>query len=125
MSVASSYQIILIFSRYHIQVVQYTLLTILLSSTKEIISVSPASSLRKMIIFSLSLFLLAAIQRSALGASISVTQQSLMDDIVGVWSQFRDPDTGFWCDTLRFTSGTGQLSIFCFCTTLLTLRRIY
>ena len=30
-----------------------------------------------------------------------------MEDIVGVWSQFRDPDTGLWCDTLRFTSGTG------------------
>jgi len=29
-----------------------------------------------------------------------------MEDIVGVWSQFRDPDTGLWCDTLRFTSGT-------------------
>ena len=65
-----------------------------------------------MIIFSLSLFLLVAG-----GASIPATQQSLMDDIVGVWSQFRDPDNGFWCDTLRFTSGTGltvySVSVLC------------
>ena len=60
-----------------------------------------------MTIFSVSLLLLVGIQRAALGASISATQQSLMDDIVGVWRQFRDPDNGFWCDTLRFTSGPG------------------
>ena len=27
-----------------------------------------------------------------------------MDDIVAVWRQFRDPDNGFWCDTLRLDS---------------------
>ena len=59
-----------------------------------------------MIIFYLSLFLLVAG-----GASIPATQQSLMDDIVGVWREFRDPETGFWCDTLRFTSGRG-LAVF-------------
>ena len=58
-----------------------------------------------MITSCLSLVLLAGIPRSVLG--ISATQESLMEDIVGVWSQFRDPDTGLWCDTLRFTSGTG------------------
>ena len=25
-----------------------------------------------------------------------------MDDIVGVWRMFRDPQTGFWCDNLYF-----------------------
>ena len=100
MSVASSYQIILIFSRYHIQVVQYTL-----PDNPEVSLLSPTP--RKMTIVSVSLLLLVGIQRAALGASISATQQSLMDDIVGVWRQFRDPDNGFWCDTLRFTSGPG------------------
>ena len=32
---------------------------------------------------------------------LSGVQQSIMDDIVAVWRQFRDPDNGFWCDTLR------------------------
>ena len=30
------------------------------------------------------------------------TRQRLMDDIVGVWRMFRDPQTGFWCDNLYF-----------------------
>ena len=51
----------------------------------------------------LSLCLLASgLPRSE---SVSPTQQAMMDDIVSVWNQFRDPDNGFWCDTLRFSSG--------------------
>jgi len=33
--------------------------------------------------------------------NVSPTQQAIMDDIVSFWRQFRDPDNGFWCDTLR------------------------
>ena len=29
-----------------------------------------------------------------------------MDDIVGVWRQFRDPGNGFWCDGLWFSGST-------------------
>ena len=31
---------------------------------------------------------------------LSGVQQNILDDIVAVWRQFRDPDNGFWCDTL-------------------------
>jgi len=36
----------------------------------------------------------------------SETQQKIMDDIVAVWRQYRDPENGFWCDSLWFSSGT-------------------
>ena len=53
---------------------------------------------------SLCLLAVAGLPRTVL--TVSTTQQNIMDDIVGVWGQYRDPLNGFWCDTLRFTSGT-------------------
>jgi len=38
---------------------------------------------------------------------VSAATQAILSDFFSVWSQFRDPDNGFWCDTLRFpSSGT-------------------
>ena len=54
----------------------------------------------------LSLCLLAVAALPGTVLTVSTTQQNIMDDIVGVWGQYRDPLNGFWCDTLRFTSGT-------------------
>jgi len=54
----------------------------------------------------LSLCLLAVAGLPGTVLTVSTTQQNIMDDIVGVWGQYRDPLNGFWCDTLRFTSGT-------------------
>ena len=35
----------------------------------------------------------------------------LLVDLVKVWQQFRDPGTGFWCDTLRFQNFVRNISI--------------
>ena len=38
----------------------------------------------------------------------SSDQEILFADVFKVWSSFRDPDNGFWCDTLRFPQ-SGEL----------------
>ena len=30
-------------------------------------------------------------------------QETIFSDALSVWNSFRDPETGAWCDTLRFT----------------------
>ena len=34
----------------------------------------------------------------------AASQDQIFSDIFSFWSQFRDPQNGFWCDTLRFPS---------------------
>ena len=33
-------------------------------------------------------------------SGIVSTRQAIMDDIVGAWNLFRDPQNGFWCDSM-------------------------
>ena len=82
-----------------------TTLSVLISVTDSVaIRTSPSYS--GMTSCRLSLCLLAVAGLPGTVLTVSTTQQNIMDDIVGVWGQYRDPLNGFWCDTLRFTSGT-------------------
>ena len=47
-------------------------------------------------------FLFFSLHLSSQVKSSKDLKRQIFEDALAVWQSFRDPDTGVWCDTLRF-----------------------